>query len=328
MRCPEIMRILITGASGLVGRHLCPALAQQGHQVHALTRPGSDLDEHRHPLIQCFPGNLTVPESVAPAVADCDTVIHAGSVKQASREVTFSRVNVDGTARLADLSAQAGVTRFIYVSSIAAQGPSPSDQPHESCGQEDPQDQYGKSLLAAETLLREHSLAPNCTVLRPALLYGPHDQDMLNWIRLASRRVLPVRSNFLLSMLHVSDLTRLVQHLLVHEPVGFGPYFVSESQPILMEQLTDLLERTLDRGPTLRLYLKDGFMSRVAAGLAGFNKTSGVLSGVSKLAGDLNAEGWACDPSALFERINFAPEQNIESAMPDTIRWYERRGLL
>ena len=322
------MKILVTGASGLIGRHLCPLLADAGHSVHALVLPGSIAPELEHDRINRFPGDVTVPESLAVAVQSCDAVVHAAGIKAAGRNRTFQRVNIEGTRHLADAAAQAGVKRLIYISSIAAQGPSTPGRPHGTPGTEQPHGAYGESKLAAERLLHDHPVGPFTTVLRPGITYGPHDKEMLTWVRLARRRVLPIRPQFELSFIHVYDLVELIAQLIPTESPSFGPYFVSDGHVRTMEEVVDIIERTLSTGPTVRLFLNDSMIGRVATTLRRITEASGILSGVSKVVGDLETASWACEPTQAREAFSFTPKVQLRQGLADTIRWYERTGKL
>ena len=322
------MKILVTGASGLIGRHLCPLLAGAGHSVHALILPGSIAPELVHDRITRFPGDVTVPESLASAVAGCDAVVHAAGIKAAGRTRTFERVNVDGTRHLAQAAKLAGVNRLIYISSIAAQGPSQPGQPHRRSGNEEPHGAYGESKLAAEALLLNHDIGSVTTILRPGLIYGPHDPEMLSWARLAQRRILPVRPHFELSFIHIYDLADLISTLLESEAAPFGPFYVSDGEARKMEEVADIIERTLDTGPALRVFLIDGLIGRVAKTLRRITETSGILSGVSKVVADLETPSWACDPTETFETFGFRPKVQLRQGLADTIRWYQRTGKI
>ena len=116
------MHILVTELQGTIGRRLATVLATSGHSVTALVRLGSKGSGLFHKNINTVYGDITVAESIQPFMAGVDCVLHAAGVKTAARRQTLNRVNVSGTKHLADLAVTAGVKRFVYVSSIAAQG--------------------------------------------------------------------------------------------------------------------------------------------------------------------------------------------------------------
>ena len=242
------MRVLVTGANGFVGASVCRALIGAGHTVRALVRPGA-RDEDLPAGVERVDGDVTVPASLPPGVAGMDAVVHTAGVKHAARLSTFQRVNADGTGHLAEASVEAGVGRFVLVSTIAAQGPSPIGGAHRVGGSEAPINDYGRSKLAAEQRLLAVRTA-GTTILRPSLLYGPGDDHLLVWAKMVRRRLVPMVPDLPLSFLHVDDLAALVLRVLAHPEPPVGPFFVSDGEPTTMGAVIDHLERLLDAANT------------------------------------------------------------------------------
>jgi len=197
------MKVLVTGATGFVGRHLLPALERAGH---SLTLPIRDAG-----------AEARLPETIAPttrrisvlgdidertdwreALRDVDAVIHLAARahllgEAAADEEAFMRVNARGTSRLVQQSVDAGVRRFILMSSIGAVTASSDslvtlDTP---CKPETP---YGRSKLAAERALIDQSRGTNMvwTILRPTLVYGPGNPGNMGRLVGLVRRGLPL----------------------------------------------------------------------------------------------------------------------------------------
>jgi nucleoside-diphosphate-sugar epimerase len=322
------VKILVTGATGHIGRHVCRRLAEQGHQVNALALPGTQVPEFKHPNVKAFAGTTSVPESVAAALEGCSTIVHAAGIKNASRDSTFHRLNVKGTAALTSLAAQFKIEHFIFVSSLAAQGPSKSGHPHRVAGNESPLGAYGASQLRAEKEILNSKVAGQSTILRPAIVYGPHDPDLLNWARLAKRRVLPFRPDLELSFVHVYDLADLIVALTeAGRPIP-GPHFLSDGTIQTMESVVDQLERALDSGPSLRILLSERIIKPMTGPLQKLTAASGLLSGFSQLLADLNATGWTCTADLATKRLGFQSNIDFPNGFRDTIRWYQAQGLV
>lgn len=125
------MKVLVTGATGLVGSHVCQVLAGAGHEVVALVRSG------RTP-----PGStpvrawLDVQSSLVRAMAGCDSVIHCAAVYAygKDREEEVERVNVDGTRSVVSAAAEAGVRRVVVTSSAVTCGSSEVPAAREETG--------------------------------------------------------------------------------------------------------------------------------------------------------------------------------------------------
>lgn len=196
--------MLVTGASGFIGRALCRTLAGHGYPLHTLWR--------RPPVESIFgvyTGRITIADledeqALCRTCDGVDTVFHlAGQahVNHADRDALFA-ANVEGTRHLLEAAVDAGVRRLVYFSSILA-------DPE----QDDPPTAYGESKRAAEALLLEAHEQGRIQVccLRPAPVYGPGMRgNLMSLIRLARRRLLPPlpRSEAQLSLVGVEDLCR------------------------------------------------------------------------------------------------------------------------
>jgi nucleoside-diphosphate-sugar epimerase len=155
------MRVLLTGATGFVGRHVARALVARGHFVSCLVRLGS---ERRLPLpdrarSERVSGDLTDEESLLRKPLGCAAVVHLAGI---ARELpgsgqTFQRVNVDGVRNLLASCLESGVERVVHVSALGA-GAAGADP-------------LLRSKAAGEEVVRSYPIP--WTILRPSLVYGP-----------------------------------------------------------------------------------------------------------------------------------------------------------
>ncbi len=180
------MHLFLTGATGFLGHHLTPLLLQRGHTVRALVRPQS---RGRLPLpadspgLTVVPGDVTAPATYRDALAGCEAVIHAaGLFRFWGPAAAFERVNHQGTRALAEAAAQAGVRRFVFVSTLAVIGVPPRGEEITEATPCRPRDGYQRSKAAAERSLREiaarHGL--ETVILRPGGFFGPGGTYGLN----------------------------------------------------------------------------------------------------------------------------------------------------
>ncbi|HEY1980256.1 MAG TPA: NAD-dependent epimerase/dehydratase family protein [Xanthobacteraceae bacterium] len=165
-------RILITGASGFVGRAAAAEFAKAGHAVRSAVRSppqppfGSSIEVVAH-------ADLASPIDWDPVVEGIDAVIHLAAIAHTRRGIPddrYDRVNRLGAERLAKAAVRAGVGRFIFVSSIRAQTGPAANHVLTEHDRATPTDAYGRSKLAAEDAVRTAGVP--FTILRPVLLYG------------------------------------------------------------------------------------------------------------------------------------------------------------
>ena len=172
------MKVLVTGASGLLGGAVAARIRAAGHQVRAFQRSPSTV-----PGVEDVRGSLTVAADVDRAVVGMDAVVHlAAKVSLAGDPADFAQVNVVGTQRLLTAAARAGVTRFVQVSSpsvahtgasIVGDGARPADPAHA-------RGDYARTKAQAELLaLAADGDAMSVVAVRPHIVWGPGDTQLV-----------------------------------------------------------------------------------------------------------------------------------------------------
>ena len=308
--------IFLTGGTGFLGSHLADALVEAGHDVTASVRRTSDTRRIDRLAIEKVELDLA---KGAAAVRGYDVVVHSGALTRARNEAEFMAVNATGTERLARAAGEAGVRRFVFISSLAARGPD---------GARGPVSPYGRSKAVAEQALAAIGGPMDIVVLRPGGVYGPRDRDLLPLFRLAARgwAVIPRGANPV-QPVHVSDVVSAVLAsltALVPEPLPIAGAAASS-----WDEVASALIAAAERpGRVLRAppaaFLTAGLLSEFASRWTG---TAPAMD--RRRARDLSLHAWTCDIGPSRRHLDpWRPRVEMEAGMAQTAAWYRREGWL
>ncbi len=251
-------RVLVTGASGFIGRNLVARLAKAGWRVRAAARnPTAVPIQHRVEVVAH--GDLAGPVDWAALVAGSSSVVHLAGLAHASAQIpetTYMAINADAVAGVATAARAAGVGRIIFMSSVRAQsGPTAAAALTEACPPQ-PIDAYGRAKLAGEQALAT-VLAGSQTswcALRPVLVYGPGVKgNMASLLKLARLGwPLPLRGLAgRRSLLGLDNLFDAIVHLLAQPPPLARPFLLADPEPLTVPEMVSAMRRGLGRAPGL-----------------------------------------------------------------------------
>ncbi len=250
--------ILITGANGFVGARLCHHFLKEGFAVIAGVRKTSDLTSLESLNVQYRYGDVTQPDTLPEMVSGVDYIVHNAGITKAKSRQTFFDINEDGTASLFKAIAQynASVKKVIYISSLAAAGPSKKGVPLiEDCAPH-PITTYGRSKLAGEQVALAFSGRIPVVSIRPPGVYGPGDKEIFSFFEAIHKGIRPLLGdlNRRLNLVHVDDLAHGVFLAVTKDTRSGAIYFIAEKESYSMAQLVSLLQEACGRkGFPLRL---------------------------------------------------------------------------
>ncbi len=328
--------VLVTGANGFVGSHLVEALLARGYRVRCMVRRTSDLAFVRNLPVEWAYADLCDSAELRAAIRGVDAVCHCAALTRALDEETFLRVNTQGAEALARVCLEANprLRRFLFVSSVAAAGPSdgPGDVVDEARPPQ-PVTWYGKSKLAAEQALQGLAGAESgrlpVTIVRPAAVYGPRDKDFHAYFR-----AIKLRLNLQLgqderhvSLIHVCDLVDLLVRALEQEQAVGQTYFGCGSATTYAE-LAKAIARVLDRRP-VRINVPLALLGPMAT----VATAKGRLTGRPALLNDqrlveVRQRSWLFSGEKARRELGFEARYDLETGVRETVEWYRREGWL
>jgi nucleoside-diphosphate-sugar epimerase len=251
------MTVLITGASGFVGRALCHQAMRRGLGVHAAGRHAAQAPEGARAFST---ESIDAETSWAPALVGAQTVVHLAARvhvmddRSADPLAAFRQTNTAGTLHLARQAAAAGVRRFVFVSSVKVNGEgTAAGHPFTVANADAPQDPYGISKMEAEEGLRQIAAETGMEVVivRPPLIYGPGVKANFASLMRAVQRGLPLplasATRNRRSFVALDNLVDLLITCIDHPAAANQTFLVSDGEDLSTADLLRRLGQAMDK---------------------------------------------------------------------------------
>lgn len=313
-------RILVTGANGFIGQHLCAHLAATGRKVTACIRPNAmmpTLDNLRIAYVRDLASYENWPE----LLADVDAVIHLAARVHVMRDrstdplAEFRKINVAATGVVAEQSSQSGVRRLLYVSSIKVNGEATHKGEFRADDAPAYVDPYGQSKWEAEQKIQEIGAASGMEwlVVRPTLVYGPGVRG--NFLSLMGyvQRGLPLPFGEVpnrRSLVNVYNLVDLLAKASDHPAAAGQVFLVKDPEDLSTGELIRRIAGALHRTPRL-LSIPTPLLVRAA-------KLLGQEQVVRRLFGSL-----VVNTEKTADLLGWQAPVSLDCALARTCSWFE-----
>ncbi len=317
-------QILVTGADGFVGRYVCRKLIESGYSLRAGVRNVESIPDLKRAVPGLIDSSLLGDLGASPKLRGplngVSSVVHLAARVHVMKESSgnplqeFRRVNVVGTKSLARAAAEAGVRRFVFVSTIKVNGDSTFGEPFHVDMPPAPQDAYAISKWEAEEALRSFAAESGLEVVivRPPLVYGPGVRgNFLRLMRLVDRaRPLPwPKTANCRSMLGAENLADFLVRCVDHPKAAGQSFLVKDSEDISTRELITRLARLLAR--PVHLVPVPESLIRLAARLTMKKEAAGRI-----------LDSLVVDSDCAQRLLDWVPPVTLDEGLASTARWY------
>jgi len=315
--------VLITGGGGFIGRALCAKILAEGRQVRGTIRSNNSSSRLPDGVDAVSIGSIDSDTNWDDALAGIDTVVHLASRVHVMGDTCsdplaeYRKVNVEGTRCLAVAAANAGVKRFIFISSIKVNGEGRAATYTED--DEAPVDPYGVSKWEAEEEL--HKIADKTgievVILRPPLVYGPGVKaNFLRLFKIVERGIpLPLASiKNLRSFIYLDNLVDSIIACIDHPKAAGQIYLISDGEDVSTPELIRKIASAL--GKSARLFPIPLILMQLAG------KLLGKSSAIDRLFGSLTI-----DSTKIKKELGWKPPYTMEYGLKETAKWYAKKPV-
>lgn len=325
-------KVLVTGATGFTGGHLCVRLREKGDDVRALSLPGMDTQPLDKEGIEVVIGDLRKKGSLLPAVEGVDCVYHIAAVyrEEGIPKQTFWDVNVEGTRNLLEAAKQAGVKRFVHCSTVGVQGeiqnpPAAEDAPYR------PGDYYQESKMEGELLALDFFKKEGLpgVVFRPVGIYGPGDTRFLKlfkYIHSGKFRMFG-SGEVLYHLTYIDDLLDGIE--LVGETPGIegGIFTLAGPRYTTLNEFVETIAEVLGVQVSKRHY--PVWPVWTAGAVCEFLcRPLRINPPIYRRRVEFFLKDRAFDTSKAKKMLEYQPKVDIKTGLKRTADWYKEQGLL
>ncbi len=319
-------RILVVGASGFVGKNLVLTLAQKT-RVRILVRPTSDIALFKdNKLVDLHFGDLATNQGISEALGGIDVVIHCAAKTMGRSYWEFYNTNTLGTANLLKAMHTQKVPNILYLSSHAACGPCSTETPRQEHERPTPISCYGRTKKLAEDLIRKSGLS--FTILRSVSIYGPHDKEILTYVKLLNSGICPIvgYGEKYLNLIYVQDLVDLIIKIVENDHFTNNIYFATDGQSYSMRYLMEKIAQTLHR-KNVKIRVPTGIAMLIGLLNDVFVRPDKKLVTRDKIR-ELACQYWMCSNERVVKTMEFKPKYSFDRGIVETIQWYREQGVL
>ncbi|MAG08675.1 hypothetical protein CMO89_04325 [Candidatus Woesearchaeota archaeon] len=327
----ENKKVLVTGAPGWLGTRVVEVLCSKGYDVRCFALKGLDLSSLKKLNVETVEGDITKKETITEAVKDIHTVVHCTGLIHPKKIKELYDINTQGTKNILEKSAEAGVKKFVYISSNSAQGCNirrnmlmREDQ------KEKPEKSYGKSKYLAERAVRsfQNSGKLNTVILRPCWFYGPGQPErqtrLMKMVKAGNPLIFGNGRN-IRSMSYIDNIVQAIILSMEKDIANGKIYWIADKRPYE----TIEIYRTI--ADILGVRLKPRYVPKIVSQVLEIGddilQALGFYIQEVHVGGEL-VKNIACDISKAEKELGYDPKVDLKEGMRRSIEWAEKQGYL
>ncbi len=315
------MKALVTGASGFIGSYLVETLKKRGHEVTCLARRSSNLKWIEHLGLKYIICDLSDVESHADEIAGFDYIFHVAGLTKALCERDYFEANADCTKKLIRVVAErsAGLKRFIYLSSLAAIGPSRNGGAVKEDSPPLPVSQYGRSKLEGEKAVLQYRSKCPVTIIRPPAVYGPRDTDLFFMFKMINKGIFPFWGSCMYSLLYVEDLVEGIVLAAESKEAEGETFFLSDDMVYTNDAIAAEISSAIGVKAT-KIRVPRTLLPLLAFLGQKIDK-KGIIN--RDRINDFRYSNWTCDSSKARDELGFRSRITLREGIKWTADWYK-----
>ncbi|MBI5788927.1 MAG: NAD(P)-dependent oxidoreductase [Candidatus Schekmanbacteria bacterium] len=328
------MHILITGASGFLGKHLVQKLLSGGHNLRLVTRKRCNIDQMlaQEPRVRIVEADLTKPETLQGILTGSEVVYNlAGILGQANiTDDVYWQTNYQSTGNLLKLCVQEKtVRRFIHCSSAGVQGPIENPPADESFPYA-PSNIYETTKAAAEKMVLEYQKKHNfpVVVLRPEFVYGPGDLHVLGLFKAigSGRFVVFGDGSTWLHPTYIDDAVQACELALDNDAALGQVYIIAGERAVTVRELADQIADTLKVKRPRSVPMWIGRWAAVTLEEIGKAFSKEMPFNRARLKFFTQNRNFKIDKA--HTELGYQPQFNLARGLASTVDWYKQEGYL
>ncbi|MFC2165213.1 NAD-dependent epimerase/dehydratase family protein [Acidobacteriota bacterium] len=318
------MKIFVTGGTGFIGSHLVDHfLNYKDTEIYALVRDINNLKWLSGLNLIPLKGDLL---NLPALPSDIDYVFHiAGSIK-AYKMDDYYTVNLQGTASIFQslISQRILPKKVVYLSSLAASGPSKEGSPVHEDDEPRPVSPYGKSKLDGEIEALKFKERIPIVIPRVGAVYGPRDRSFVPYFKTIKKGILASigSSKQLISLIYIKDLVQALELCIQKDTESGDIFHIADPQTYSSDEMGIVAAKIMDvKLKKIKFPVPLAYTAAVLFEIIGkITKNPGVFN--RQRFQELKQAAWIADSTKAKELLNFTPQYSLQKGIEETINWY------